>query len=73
MDKTLTPREQQILKLVARGLSDQCVADMVGLSHHTVTTYLAEIRERRGLSNRVLGARYDLQMERRRAIAERGV
>ncbi|HZM36144.1 MAG TPA: LuxR C-terminal-related transcriptional regulator [Burkholderiales bacterium] len=36
----LTPRESQVLKLLAHGCTYSQVADRLGMSHHTVATHV---------------------------------
>jgi DNA-binding NarL/FixJ family response regulator len=52
-DKLLTSREEQVVALVADGLSNRNVATELGLSEHTVKKYLFRIFEKLGISNRV--------------------
>lgn len=49
----LTPREQQVVALVADGLSNRSVARELGLSEHTVKKYLFRIFDKLGVSTRV--------------------
>jgi DNA-binding NarL/FixJ family response regulator len=49
----LTPREQQVVALVADGLSNRGVAGELGLSEHTVKKYLFRIFDKLGVSTRV--------------------
>ena len=49
----LTPREEQVVALVADGLTNRGVASELGLSEHTVKKYLFRIFEKLGISNRV--------------------
>jgi DNA-binding NarL/FixJ family response regulator len=49
----LTYREQQVVALVADGLSNRDVATELGLSEHTVKKYLFRIFDKLGISNRV--------------------
>jgi DNA-binding NarL/FixJ family response regulator len=49
----LTSREEQVVALVADGLSNRDVASELGLSEHTVKKYLFRIFEKLGISNRV--------------------
>jgi DNA-binding CsgD family transcriptional regulator len=46
-------REEQVVALVADGLSNRHVASELGLSEHTVKKYLSRIFEKLGISNRV--------------------
>lgn len=49
----LTPREEQVVALVAEGLSNREVAAELGLSEHTVKKYLLRIFDKLGISTRV--------------------
>ncbi len=49
----LTPREEQVVALVADGLSNREVAGELGLSEHTVKKYLLRIFDKLGISTRV--------------------
>lgn len=49
----LTPREEQVVALVADGLSNREVARELGLSEHTVKKYLLRIFDKLGISTRV--------------------
>jgi DNA-binding NarL/FixJ family response regulator len=51
-DHVLTPRELQILTLLAEGLVNKQIAERLGISEHTVKTHLAAIYERLEVSNR---------------------
>jgi len=46
-------REEQVVALVADGLSNRDVAGELGLSEHTVKKYLFRIFEKLGISSRV--------------------
>jgi DNA-binding NarL/FixJ family response regulator len=48
----LTPREQQVVALVADGLSNRGVAGELGLSEYTVKKYLFRIFDKIGVSTR---------------------
>jgi DNA-binding NarL/FixJ family response regulator len=50
--RTLSPREREILNLIARGLSNQDVADALSLSRATVRTHLEHIYQKLEVSNR---------------------
>jgi predicted ATPase/DNA-binding CsgD family transcriptional regulator len=60
----LTPRELDVLKLVAQGLSNPDIARRLGLSEHTVKRHLANILRKLNLPSRAAaaawGARTDL-------------
>jgi DNA-binding NarL/FixJ family response regulator len=49
----LTPREEQVVALVADGLSNRDVATELGLSEHTIKKYLLRIFDKVGISSRV--------------------
>jgi DNA-binding NarL/FixJ family response regulator len=49
----LTPREEQVVAVVAEGLSNRQVARELNLSEHTVKKYLFRIFEKLGISSRV--------------------
>ena len=49
---TLTTREQEILTWVARGKSNSVIAEIVGISQHTVNGYLRRIYLKTGTSDR---------------------
>jgi len=52
----LTPRELEVLTLVAQGLSNPDIAQRLALSEHTVHRHLANILRKLGLSSRVAAA-----------------
>ncbi|MGA9527626.1 MAG: response regulator transcription factor [Terriglobales bacterium] len=49
----LTPREEQVVALVADGLTNRQVAVELGLSEHTIKKYLLRIFDKVGISSRV--------------------
>lgn len=49
----LTPREQQVVALVAEGLSNRDAARELKLSEHTIKKYLFRIFDKLGISSRV--------------------
>lgn len=49
----LTPREEQVVALVAEGLSNRDVARELNLSEHTIKKYLFRIFDKLGISSRV--------------------
>lgn len=51
--KLLTPREEQVVALVADGLSNREVARELNLSEHTIKKYLFRIFDKLGVSSRV--------------------
>ncbi|NTI78741.1 helix-turn-helix transcriptional regulator [Rhizobium rhizogenes] len=50
--ENLTPRERQIAFLVARGLRDREISDMLNIGFSTVRTHLNKAMEKKGCSNR---------------------
>jgi ATP/maltotriose-dependent transcriptional regulator MalT len=52
VSQELSPREVDILRLVARGLGDARIADRLFLSPHTVHRHIANIRTKLGVSSR---------------------
>jgi DNA-binding NarL/FixJ family response regulator len=49
---SLTPRQQQVLALMATGLTDQAVAVQLGLTPSTVASHIHELSARVGATNR---------------------
>lgn len=49
----LTPREEQVVALVAEGLSNRDIAQELDLSEHTIKKYLFRIFDKLGISSRV--------------------
>lgn len=58
--RLLTPREEQVVALVADGLSNREVARELCLSEHTIKKYLFRIFDKLGISSRVELAVYAL-------------
>jgi len=52
-DELLTTREEQVVALVADGLSNREIAKELGLSEHTVKKYLFRVFDKLGISSRV--------------------
>ena len=52
-DRLLTPREEQVVALVAEGLGNRQIAGELNLSEHTIKKYLFRIFEKLGISTRV--------------------
>jgi two-component system, NarL family, invasion response regulator UvrY len=59
--ETLSGREMQVLRLVAKGRSMKEIADELALSEKTIGTYRARISQKLGLSTNVELTRYALQ------------
>jgi two-component system response regulator NreC len=59
--ESLSPRERQVVRLVALGHTNQETADMLYLSVKTVESYRARLRAKLGLETRAALVRYALQ------------
>ena len=53
LEEPLTPRETQVLELLAEGLPNKAIADRLGISDQTVKFHVASIMGKLGASNRV--------------------
>jgi DNA-binding CsgD family transcriptional regulator len=62
----LTPREREVLELVAHGTANKRIAGMLGMSEHTVKFHLGSVFRKLGVTNRTEAATTYL-----RALAER--
>jgi DNA-binding NarL/FixJ family response regulator len=60
-ETALTPREKEILGLVAGGESSPAVARHLGLAEGTVKAHLANIYRKTGARNRVQATRFYLR------------
>ena len=49
----LSRREEEVMRLVAEGLGNREIAELLALSEHTVKNYLFHIFDKLGISNRV--------------------
>lgn len=54
----LTPREQEVIELIARGMSNKAVGRELHISIHTVKSHLRNIMEKLNLHSRLQLARY---------------
>lgn len=61
VEEPLTEREIEILRLVARGLTNQQIADELFLSEWTVRTHVSDILSKLHLSNRTQATLYALR------------
>jgi two-component system, NarL family, nitrate/nitrite response regulator NarL len=48
----LTPRQKQVVALVAQGWGNKEIANKLGLKHGTVKVYMERILDKLGMSNR---------------------
>jgi DNA-binding NarL/FixJ family response regulator len=48
-----SPRQQQVIELVAQGLKNSEVADVIGTTEHVIKNHLRVIYDKLGLWNRV--------------------
>ncbi len=54
----LTPRQLQVLRLVAAGKTNRAIADELFISERTVARHVSDIFSRLGLSNRAAATSY---------------
>ena len=66
-DPLLTPRELQVLELVARGFSNKEIASQLGLSESTVRVHLSSVGKRLGKGSRFELATSELALRLLRA------
>lgn len=59
--ETLTPRETEVLELVAEGLPNKAIASRLGISDQTVKFHVASICAKLGASNRTDAVRRALE------------
>jgi NarL family two-component system response regulator LiaR len=60
-EEPLTEREVEVLKLVARGMTNQEIADLLVVSERTVRTHISNILGKLHLANRTQAALYALR------------
>jgi DNA-binding NarL/FixJ family response regulator len=58
---SLTPRETEVLRLVAKGLTARRIAERLELSHRTVENHVQNVLRKLQLTNRVELARYAIE------------
>ena len=61
MWKSLTPREQQILRLIGRGLDRAQIAEQIARSPNTITGHMQSIMKKLGMNDRVELVRYAIR------------
>ena len=59
--EALTPREREVLELLADGLSNKAIADRLGISDQTAKFHVASICGKLGASNRTEAVRLALR------------
>ena len=59
----LTPRELEVLRLVASGMTDVQVAEKLVISPRTVNTHLSSIYSKLGVNSRTAATRYALEQK----------
>ena len=52
----LTPREQEVLDLIGRGLSDRQIAEKLGVGYETARSHSKRLRQKLGASTRTQAA-----------------
>lgn len=57
----LTEREQEVLRMIGRGLSNQEIAESLSISKSTVRTHISNVLSKLGLSNRTQVALYAVE------------
>jgi len=57
-DIDLTPRQLEVLRLVAQGLRNSEIAEKLTISEQTVKTHVAHLLEKLGVTSRLQAARY---------------
>jgi NarL family two-component system response regulator LiaR len=68
----LTPREQEVLDLLAEGLSNQDIADRLVISIRTVKTHVSNILQKLHLSDRTQARFWALQHRAKESAEEEG-
>lgn len=61
MSHELTPREIDVVRLVAGGMADKEIGRALGITGITVRNHLASVRDKLGFSNRTQVAVYAIQ------------
>lgn len=64
-DHQLTPREQEVLDLIARGFSNKRIALELGVAEKTVKTHVSHVLAKLGVSDRTQAALYATGVSRR--------
>jgi DNA-binding NarL/FixJ family response regulator len=64
-EQALTPREQEVLDLIARGFSNKRIALELGVAEKTVKTHVSHVLAKLGVSDRTQAALYAARVGRR--------
>jgi DNA-binding NarL/FixJ family response regulator len=59
----LTPRELEVLKLVANGLSNKRIAAQLGTGVYTINDHVSRVLSKLGVPNRSVATRYAIEHE----------
>jgi len=70
-DSLLSEREEQVLDLLAHGMSNRDLARTLKLSEHTVKNHLFRIFDKLGVSNRMEAVLYAISNGQRKALPTR--
>ncbi|MCP4130121.1 MAG: response regulator transcription factor [bacterium] len=54
--ETLTDREKEVLKLISEGFTNNQIADLLKISHHTVKSHVINIFNKLGVNDRTQAA-----------------
>ena len=65
----MTPRERDVLRLLAEGMTNREIAERLVVSEHTVHRHVANVLRKLGLPSRTAAATYAV----RTGIADEGV
>lgn len=60
-EEKLSPREQEVLELISKGLTNKEIGNKLGISENTVKNHLKNILDKLHLENRVQAATFALQ------------
>lgn len=66
-DETLSPREEQVVRLLAQGLANKQIARSLGISERTVKVHVSSIFRRLGVADRTSAALWSRDHLRERA------
>ncbi len=60
--ENLTPRENEVLAMLAEGLANREIADRLGVSDHTIKFHISSILDKLGASTRTEAVTLGLRM-----------